>query len=391
MIMDEHVLTEKEISEAIPAEEGPSEGYTDIQEVRDLDVIASQNKGDIPGIYKGVSTHEFNDKQKDILATNIPSEDIDILPTGEVFVSQVRYRRILNAAFGPGAWAIIPTSKPTLSGNTIICGYAMFVNGKFVSYSMGEQDYHKDNPRTSYATALEATKSNALTRCCKDLGIASECWDKRFTETFKKQWCVRVWCDEKGKSRPRWRRKDSEPFYNETGFVETPMAKKVVIKQDELLGKETPPNESDFITPGQVKRFQAIASGSKWSDTQVKEFLNVKYGINSSKRILKRDYEEACNIVSLPVFESADETEPKTDKPLDLRAKLENALMELEKITGTHWMDLLREYSYELKNGKKYEATTMEEVMQRNDLGQSAWAESTYKKVVFAINEAQLQ
>lgn len=33
-------------------------------------------------------------------------------------------------------------------------------------------------------TATEGCKSNALMRCCKDLGIASELWDPRFIKRF---------------------------------------------------------------------------------------------------------------------------------------------------------------------------------------------------------------
>lgn len=33
-------------------------------------------------------------------------------------------------------------------------------------------------------TATEGCKSNALMRCCKDLGIASELWDPRFIKKF---------------------------------------------------------------------------------------------------------------------------------------------------------------------------------------------------------------
>lgn len=32
-----------------------------------------------------------------------------------------------------------------------------------------------------YGKAMEAAKSNALMRCCKDLGVASELWDPQVT------------------------------------------------------------------------------------------------------------------------------------------------------------------------------------------------------------------
>jgi hypothetical protein len=34
---------------------------------------------------------------------------------------------------------------------------------------------------------VEGCKSNAMMRCCKDLGVASELWDPRFIRKFKAQ------------------------------------------------------------------------------------------------------------------------------------------------------------------------------------------------------------
>ncbi len=42
-----------------------------------------------------------------------------------------------------------------------------------VAIARGEQDFFDPS---GVATATEACKSNALMRCCKDLGIASELW-----------------------------------------------------------------------------------------------------------------------------------------------------------------------------------------------------------------------
>lgn len=51
-----------------------------------------------------------------------------------------------------------------------------------VSIARGEQDYFSPE---GIPTAAEGCKSNALMRCCKDLGIASELWDPRFIRRFK--------------------------------------------------------------------------------------------------------------------------------------------------------------------------------------------------------------
>ena len=50
----------------------------------------------------------------------------------------------------------------------------MFSNpNRFVAQARGEMQYFSEE---SISTAAEGCKSNALMRCCKDLGIASELW-----------------------------------------------------------------------------------------------------------------------------------------------------------------------------------------------------------------------
>jgi hypothetical protein len=44
---------------------------------------------------------------------------------------------------------------------------------RLVSVARGEQEYFDPS---GLATASEGAKSNALMRCCKDLGIASDLW-----------------------------------------------------------------------------------------------------------------------------------------------------------------------------------------------------------------------
>jgi hypothetical protein len=48
-----------------------------------------------------------------------------------------------------------------------------WVTYRLVGIARGEQEYFDPS---GIPTATEACKSNALMRCCKDLGIASELW-----------------------------------------------------------------------------------------------------------------------------------------------------------------------------------------------------------------------
>lgn len=171
-------------------------------------------------IYHGIATHTLTSRQSAALTDPAEDTQLEVLPTGEVYMSQGHYRRRLNVAFGPGAWALRPLGPPVIVGITVMREYALYAGGRFLSQSMGEADYQENNPRMSYASALEACKSNALTRCCKDLGIASECWDWRFTARFLREHCVQVWRKDRERyPRPQWRLKDKEAWFDETGVV----------------------------------------------------------------------------------------------------------------------------------------------------------------------------
>lgn len=81
-----------------------------------------------------------------------------------------------------------------------------------VSIARGEQQYFDPD---GIPTATEGCKSNALMRCCKDLGIASELWDPRFIKRFMAEMgkeCV-VEHQVTKKRRKHWMRKDDEIKY----------------------------------------------------------------------------------------------------------------------------------------------------------------------------------
>lgn len=187
----------------------------DIEEVQDIQLMPYKERQGLVD-YHGISMEKFKDKQIKILENRIDEDDIEIDPQGLIYLPQIKYRRILNKAFGPGAWAIRPRTMK-VKDETVMFEGELWVEGRFIAWSIGEQQYIENNPIMSYATALEAAKSDCVTRLCKDLGIASELWDPRFIREWKKKYAIQVWI--KDKRKPQWRRKDGEPFYNETGIV----------------------------------------------------------------------------------------------------------------------------------------------------------------------------
>lgn len=99
-----------------------------------------------------------------------------------------------------------------MTGRAVTREYALVCHGRLVSVARGEQDYFDES---GIATATEGCKSNALMRCCKDLGIASELWDPRFIRKFKKEFCVETFAEHQVTKRRRkvWRRKDDPLDY----------------------------------------------------------------------------------------------------------------------------------------------------------------------------------
>ncbi|OZJ05753.1 Mitochondrial genome maintenance protein MGM101 [Bifiguratus adelaidae] len=162
--------------------------------------------------FHGLSVEPFPKEVAQVLMEPIPPEDIEIKPDGLLYLPEIKYRRILNRAFGPGGWGLAPRGEHHMNERNISREYALVCHGRFVSQARGEQDYFDPS---NFPTAAEGCKSNALMRCCKDLGIASELWDPTFIRRFKKEHCVEAWAEHvtTKKKRKLWRRKDAEFEY----------------------------------------------------------------------------------------------------------------------------------------------------------------------------------
>jgi len=159
-------------------------------------------------------------------------DDVEVKPDGILYLPEIKYRRILNKAFGPGGWGLAPRGETIVTNKAVTREYALVVLGRcvfigtviilrhvlmgrrLVSVARGEQDYFSID---GIPTAAEGCRSNALLRCCKDLGVASELWDPRFIRKFMKDHVKDVWVEHQGtkKKKKMYLRKDgiiSYPF-----------------------------------------------------------------------------------------------------------------------------------------------------------------------------------
>ncbi|KAL8929417.1 MAG: hypothetical protein Q9172_000468 [Xanthocarpia lactea] len=162
--------------------------------------------------FHGLSTEAFSKEAAEALLAPIGLDDIEVKPDGIVYLPEIKYRRILNKAFGPGAWGLAPRGETIVTAKAVTREYALVALGRLVSVARGEQDYFSPE---GIPTAVEGCKSNALMRCCKDLGVASELWDPRFIRKFIAEHAKEVWVEHQQtqKRRKIWMRKDDQVKY----------------------------------------------------------------------------------------------------------------------------------------------------------------------------------
>ncbi|GAA85158.1 mitochondrial genome maintenance protein Mgm101 [Aspergillus luchuensis IFO 4308] len=161
--------------------------------------------------FHGLSATPFPKECADILLAPTDPEEVEIKPDGILYLPEIKYRRILNKAFGPGGWGLVPRSESIVTPK--------MVTRELVSVARGEQDYFSPD---GIPTATEGCRSNALVRCCKDLGIASELWDPRWIRKFKAQYTREAFVEHVVNKRKTkiWVRKDDTVGYpwKETKF-----------------------------------------------------------------------------------------------------------------------------------------------------------------------------
>eukprot|EP00834_Sanchytrium_tribonematis_P005104 NODE_288_length_10680_cov_0.431245.p7 type:complete len:227 gc:universal NODE_288_length_10680_cov_0.431245:8172-7492(-) len=168
-------------------------------------------------LFGGFKTKRFDKSVVEILSRPLNLEEIEIRPDGLLFLPEIRYRRRLNEAFGPGNWKLIPRSEHFVvklengKGNLLMRDYALICDSTYVGQARGEQEYYS---LSNIGGSVESVKSNSLTRCCKDIGIASELWDPTFCQSYKKaNTSLTKVTNSSGKIQYIWLKKGSEPQY----------------------------------------------------------------------------------------------------------------------------------------------------------------------------------
>lgn len=190
------------------------------------------------------------------------------------YLSHPVYTRWFNEAFGRTGWTLVPIGKPVKTEqNVVLIPYVLHVHGKPVAFAWGEQEYFdrkadgSESRAQSYGDVIESTVASALRRCAKHLGVGLELWDKAWIASIKNR-------------AGRQARSSSPP------------------PRDEPAGTNGKDNEP--ITDPQRKRLWVIIRNSGRQDHEVKMWLKLKFGIDSSRAIKRKDYDYVCKAIEHP-------------------------------------------------------------------------------------------
>jgi Mitochondrial genome maintenance MGM101 len=73
------------------------------------DLLSSgDGNADFTTTFAGIASSPFSDEAIVVLNQPVNEEDIEVKPDGLLYLPEIKYRRILNKAFGPGGWGLVP-------------------------------------------------------------------------------------------------------------------------------------------------------------------------------------------------------------------------------------------------------------------------------------------
>jgi len=80
--------------------------------------------------FHGLSTTPFEPRVAEILMRRVDADDVEVKPDGIIYLPEIKYRRILNAAFGPGGWGLAPRGELIVGEKVVTREYALIVHGR---------------------------------------------------------------------------------------------------------------------------------------------------------------------------------------------------------------------------------------------------------------------
>lgn len=88
------------------------------------------NQVDWSRSFHGLGNQAFPKEAADVLLAPIDPNIVEIKPDGIVYLPEIHYRKILNRAFGPGAWGLAPRGETIVTDKAVTREYALIAHGR---------------------------------------------------------------------------------------------------------------------------------------------------------------------------------------------------------------------------------------------------------------------
>jgi hypothetical protein len=147
----------------------------------------------------------FPQKVQDALAVPVDPSVVEVRPYDNLlYVPWIHYQRVLLTAFGRGGYRMVPRGPVRTEGNVVTWLKALFVRvpgeTKFQFIKEAKGECRVQGGMTA-GNAAEGAHSDALVKCCKELGIFMElfdpswrrAWEAKYRQTHDKDVKAAQW------------------------------------------------------------------------------------------------------------------------------------------------------------------------------------------------------
>jgi len=293
-----------------------------VQEKRTREEAVSEQ---MVSMIEKAGTIKLSKAQEKILYAPVKDEDVLIRPDGQLYLPWGWYQERLRKTFG-FQWTLFPGGKVNKVDDLMIREWWLVIEGKPYGNCYGACEYKPNNPVMDYDDAVEGTRSNAIMRLCKHLGVATELWVPSWIKRWKDKYAIKYWDKKKGKY--LWRKKEENeiiyPERDKPTVEDTEEAEFEEVKEEE----PTPQKPTKItLSENQIKLIDKLKKSHIWSkkelieiDKQVNKGINIIDGMEATiekrKKIEKWINDEAGTKIELNGFLlgflSSDTVDPDT-------------------------------------------------------------------------------
>lgn len=117
-----------------PSEKIPIDAQDLTAGLNDQNIILDEGERQVDWTrsFHGLSTEAFSPEAAKALLAPIDPDDIEVKPDGILYLPEIKYRRILNQAFGPGGWGLAPRGETIVTAKAVTREYALVALGRYV-------------------------------------------------------------------------------------------------------------------------------------------------------------------------------------------------------------------------------------------------------------------